>query len=70
MDKKKTAAMRTDGKINSLKKVMCGVKHGCMLSPDLISLYNETIMRKLEEYPEIKVGGHKVNNLRYADDTV
>ena len=41
-----------------------------MLSPDLFSLYIEVIMRNLERYPRMKVRGHNVNNLRYADDTV
>ncbi|GFS21719.1 endonuclease-reverse transcriptase [Elysia marginata] len=27
-------------------------------------------MRHIEDYPGIKVGGHNINNLRYADDTV
>ena len=27
-------------------------------------------MRNLEDHPGIKVGGHNINNLRYADDTV
>ena len=27
-------------------------------------------MRNIEEYPEIKVGGHNVNNLSYTDDIV
>ena len=32
--------------------------------------YSEMIMQNLEEYSKIKVGGHKVNNLRYSADTV
>ena len=27
-------------------------------------------MRSIEGYPEIKIGGHKVSNMRYADDPV
>ena len=42
-----------------------------MLSPDFLSLYSGMIMRNLvEEYLGINVGGHNVNNLRYADDTM
>ena len=41
-----------------------------MLSPDLFSLYSEIIMPNLEGYQGIKEGGHNVNNLRYADDTI
>ena len=32
--------------------------------------YSEIIMQNLEGYPRIKVGGHNVHHLRYADDTV
>ena len=28
------------------------------------------LYKNLESYPEIKEGGHNVNNLRYANDTV
>ena len=41
-----------------------------MLSPNLFSLYSEIIMWHQEGYLGIKVGGHNVKNLRYADDTV
>ena len=51
------------------KKISVIVRQGCVLSPDLFSLYNETIMRNLDGYPGIKVGGHNVNNFRYADDS-
>ena len=34
------------------------------------SLYSEIIMQNLEGNPGIKVGGHNLNNLRHADDTV
>ncbi|GFO09438.1 retrovirus-related pol polyprotein from type-1 retrotransposable element r2 [Plakobranchus ocellatus] len=47
-----------------------GVRKGCVLSPDLVSLYSQIIMRNLENHPGIKVGGQNINNLRYADDTV
>ena len=47
-----------------------GVRQGCVLSPDLFSLYSESIMRSIENMPGLKIGGHNINNLRYADDTV
>ncbi|BFZ00294.1 hypothetical protein BsWGS_03333 [Bradybaena similaris] len=40
------------------------------MSSDLSSQYNENIMRNLEDMRGITVGGHNINNIRYADDTV
>ncbi|GFN92294.1 retrovirus-related pol polyprotein from type-1 retrotransposable element r2 [Plakobranchus ocellatus] len=65
-----TAAMRIENKTSTFQDIKRGVRQGCVLSPDLFSLYSEIIMRKLENHPGIKVGGQNINNLRYADDTV
>ncbi|GFO45488.1 retrovirus-related pol polyprotein from type-1 retrotransposable element r2 [Plakobranchus ocellatus] len=65
-----TAAMRIENKTSTFKDIKRGVRQGCVLSPDLFFLYNEIIMRNLENHPGIKVGGQNINNLRYADDTV
>ena len=49
-----------------------GVHRGCILSPCLINLHAEYIMRNagLEEaQAAIKIAGRNINNLRYADDT-
>ncbi|ELR53589.1 hypothetical protein M91_10569, partial [Bos mutus] len=49
-----------------------GVHQGCILSPCLLNLYAEYIMRNagLEEAQAgIKIVGRNINNLRYADDT-
>ena len=49
-----------------------GVHQGCILSPCLVNLYAEYIMRNagLEEAQAgIKTAGRNINNLRYADDT-
>ncbi|GFR93827.1 retrovirus-related Pol polyprotein from type-1 retrotransposable element R2 [Elysia marginata] len=62
--------MRVEGEVSSFQKIKRGVRQGCVLSPDLFSLYSEVIMRHIEDYSGIKVGGHNINNLRYADDTV
>ena len=59
-----------EGEISAFQKIKRGVRQGCVLSPDLFSLYSEIIMRNIEGQPGIRVGGHKINNLRYADDTV
>ena len=45
---------------------------GCKLSPCLINLYAEYIMRNagLEEAQAgIKIAGRNINNLKYVDDT-
>ena len=31
---------------------------------------SEMIMRQIEEIEGLKTGGHNINNIRYADDTV
>ncbi len=49
-----------------------GVGQGCVLSPYLLNLYSEYIMRQanLEELDiGVRMGGRQINNLRYADDT-
>ena len=49
-----------------------GVHQGCRVSPCLLNLYAEYIMRNagLEEaQARIKISGRNINNLRYADDT-
>ncbi|GFN74890.1 endonuclease-reverse transcriptase [Plakobranchus ocellatus] len=64
------AALRVENKTSTIQDIKRGFRQGCVLSPDLFSLYSEIIMRNLENYPGIKVGRQNINNLRYADDTV
>ena len=50
-----------------------GVHQGCMLSPRLFNSHAEYIMRNArldEAQTGIKTARRKVNNFRYADDTI
>ena len=50
-----------------------GVWQGCLLSPYLLNLYTEHIMRNAgpdELQAEIKIGRRNINKLRYVDDTI
>ncbi|KAA5557044.1 hypothetical protein F3G48_33055, partial [Pseudomonas aeruginosa] len=48
-----------------------GVRQGCILSPVLFNIYGEYIMRRTCEGWDggVTIGGVKLSNLRYADDT-
>ena len=64
------AAVKIDEMQSEWVEVKRGVRQGCVLSPDLFSLYGEFIMREAEDVDGVKVGGQNINNIRYADDTV
>ena len=64
------AAIKRGNKEGSYEHIKLGVRQGCVLSPDLFSLYSEVIMREIKEKPGILIGGFNINNIRYADDTV
>ena len=52
-------------------KIEKGAQQGCLLSPCLLNLYTEHIMRNVgldELQAGIKIGRRNINNLRYADD--
>ncbi|GFS15741.1 endonuclease-reverse transcriptase [Elysia marginata] len=57
-------------KESTYQKIKRGVRQGGVLSPNLFSLYSEFIMRNIEGLRGIHIGGHIINNLRYADDIV
>ena len=65
--------VRTGHRTTDWFQIRKEVHQGCMLSPYLLNLYAEYIMRNagLEEaqLPGIKIARRNINNLRYADDT-
>ena len=66
------ATVRTAQGTTELFQIGKEVRQGCILSPCLLNLYAEYIMRNagLEETQAgIKIAGRNINNLRYADDT-
>ena len=66
------ATVRTGHGIRDWFQIGKGVCQGCILSPCLLNLYAEYIMRNArldEAQAGIKITGSDVNNLRYADDT-
>ena len=65
------ATVRTGHGTTDWFQIGKGVLQGCILSPCLLNLYAEYIMRNagLEEAQAgIKIAGRNINHLRYADD--
>ena len=44
-------------KIRDRIKIMQGVRRGCVLSPDLLSLYTQLVVQDLNEMEGIRIGG-------------
>ena len=66
------ATVRTGHGTTDLFQIGKGVHQVCILSPCLLNLYAEYIMRNtgLEEaQAAIKIAGKNINNFRYADET-
>ena len=68
--KEQIAAISINGNFNKWAQNNWGVRQGCVLSPDLFSLYAENIMHKIVTTENFKINGSPINNIRYADDTV
>ena len=67
------ATVRTGRETTDWFQTGKGVHQGCILSPCLLNLYAEYIMRNagLEEAQNgIKIARRNINNLRYAGDTI
>ena len=66
------ATVRTGHGTTDWFQIGKGVRQGCILSPCLLNLYAEYIMKNagLEKARAgIKIAGRNINNFRYADDT-
>ena len=66
------ATVRTGHGTKDWFQIRKGVSQGCILSPCLLNVYAEYIMRNAgldEAEAGIKIAGKNINNLRYADDT-
>ena len=66
------ATVRTGQGTTDWFRIGKGVHQGCILSPCLLNLYAEYIMRNTgldEAQAGIKFVRRNINNLRYADDT-
>ena len=66
----KKTIVKINNDISEPLKIEKGVRQGCVLSPALFNLYTDIIFRNIDQGLGIKLGGHTINNLRYADDTV
>ena len=69
--KNQEAAVKTSCGTSEWFSIERGVRQGCIVSPSLFNIYSENIMREATENTSagITIGGRKINNLRYADDT-
>ena len=65
-----SATVRYNDCLSKSFVVSKGVRPGCVMSPDLFSLYSEIILRSIDGVKGLKIGGVNLNNLRFADDTV
>jgi hypothetical protein len=69
-----SATIRTNfgGEPTEMIQILRGVRQGCILSPILFNLYSEEIFSEALEKCEhgILLNGERLNNIRYANDTV
>ena len=64
------AAVRIDGKLSEYVRIKCGLRQGCIMSSDLLSLYTEMIIRHIKDIESFIIGRVNIYDLKHADDTV
>ena len=64
------AAVKIEGEIRDWVEIRREVKQGCVLSPELFSLYSQVFIDTLEDLKGILIGGRNTKSIRYADDKV
>lgn len=66
------ACVSVDRETTEEIQILRGVRQGCILSPVIFNLYSEYIFREALQDIEagILLNGERLNNIRYADDTV
>ena len=71
LDNEQKATIRTQVGESQPMHIGKGVRQGCILSPALFNLFSEKIVRDAFHSSKkgIRIGGRRINNLRYADDT-
>lgn len=64
--------LKQDNNLSPEILIKKGVRQGCILSPILFNIYSEEIFNQISEHTSIsiQINGHRINNIRYADDTI
>lgn len=65
------AVIRAEDTLSDQFQPTKGVRPGCILSPIIFNIYSEAVLREaLQEWNGgVVMGGRKINNLRFAEDT-
>ena len=65
-----SVVVRTESGLTAECKIKKGAWQGCVLSSSLFNLYTEKIFKDVQDMKGVIIVGMKLNNLRYAYDTV
>ena len=64
------ANIRLKDQLSNFVKATGGMRQGCVMSPDLLSLYSEVIVTSIDKLEGVKIGGVNISNISFADDVV